>query len=710
MYVFMINFCMNNDKFDLNKIFSPQTIAVIGASNKPGNIGGFILSNLLKSRYKGTIYPVSLNSKSVFGIRAYRTIKDIPDSIDLAVVVVPANYVSKVLEECGEVGVPGAVIISAGFKEVGEEGKKREEEVVKIAKSYGIRIIGPNCFGVINTDENVSMNATFSEHLPTRGNVALISQSGALCEGILSYARYEKIGFSKFVSIGNRADVTEAELLKYLGEGNDTDVILMYIESLADPKSFLDAAVKITEKKPIIAIKSGGTVFGSRATLSHTGSLAGSDDMYEGVFEQAGIIRVNSLPDLFKAAKIFSKKNYLNGSNIAILTNSGGPGVMAADASSRYGLNVPEIRGELLEQLKSFLPPSAGFHNPVDILGDGNSMVFSKALNTLLSSNYFDGVISIITPVGGLDVKQAIQEIKNARDKYNKPITTTLFGLSDLSEENSILDSYNLPHFEFPEDAAWAMSLLYKHYLWASRQKTTVKHYEVDLQKAKSIIEKAKSENRKMLSISESIELLKCYSIPTVNYVEIRSKNELLPKTSSFKYPLVMKILSPDVVHKFDVGGVKMGIENQEDLVDAYDEIIKNVKAKQPNARIEGVIVEEFVPDGKETIIGAFRDPLFGPILMFGLGGIYVEAFHDVSFRLAPIKELSADNMISAIRSFKLLTGVRGEKGAKISAIADVLKRISQMVTELEDIKELDINPLIATPEGCIAVDIRIIL
>ncbi len=701
------------DNSNIKPLFEPNSIAIIGASNRDDSVGGIIISNVLKSHFRVVVYPVNPSSKSVFGVKCYANVMDIDDVIDLAVIIVPAVAVPLVMEQCGKKGVKAAIIISAGFKEVGEKGAVLEEQVVNIARKYGVRIIGPNCFGIINTSTSISMNTTFSSTMPIKGNVSFVSQSGALCEGILDYARYEKIGFSKFISVGNRADVTEAEILNYLERDEETDVIIMYIESLSQPQKFLAEAVRVTEQKPIIAIKSGATTVGARATVSHTGSMAGSDEVYEGIFEQAGIIRVNSVHELFKAAKIYSKKISINGNGVAILTNSGGPGVMAADAASRYGLNLPFIDGVLLNKLKGILPPSSGFHNPVDVLGDADVGRYDSAMNTLLESDQFAGLINIITPVGGIDVNEAIKKMHEAINKYKKPMVTCLFGLSDLSEENALLDSYNIPHFEFPEDASWTLSLVYKNYLWRKRKVTDIKKYtDVDPEKVRKIIENAKNNKKNMLSITEAYEVLKAYNISVPSSIMVRDKEDLVAHIKEIKYPSVMKVVSRNVVHKFDVGGVIVDIKNEQQLMDGYDKIIENVKSKIPDAVIDGITVEEFIPDGKETIIGMVRDPSFGSILMFGLGGIYVEALHDVSFRLAPIRELSADHMVSSIRAFKLLTGVRGEKKTDLQSISDVLKRVSQLVTDVQEIKELDINPLIARTEGngSIAVDVRIVI
>ncbi|MEW5806093.1 MAG: acetate--CoA ligase alpha subunit [Acidobacteriota bacterium] len=694
-----------NKKGDLQAIFSPGSVAVIGASSREGSVGRAIFSNILLSGYTGIVYPVNPKARGVLGVRAYHAVWDIPGEVDLAIIITPSQATPLVLEECGEKGVRGAVIITAGFKEIGEKGFELEKKVKEIANKYGIAVVGPNCLGVINTDPDVKLNATFARGMPKQGNIAFISQSGALGVAALEYAHLENIGLSKFVSVGNKADVTENDLLASLANDPLTDVILLYVEDLADPRMFVYLARNITgegkKAKPILAIKSGRTVEGAKAASSHTGALASSDEAYDSFFFQCGVLRVETLEDIFDYAKALANQPLPKGERIAIVTNAGGPGIMATDASIRHGLKLANFGEVTTKKLREGLPPTANVKNPVDVIGDADHERYKLALETVLADSNVDGLIVISTPQMMTNLKAVATTISETTAKYDKPVLACFMATEDISETVKIFDNSRIPHYLFPEAAARAMAAMSRYAHWLHRQRTEVKIFrDIDQKTVEGIIAKAKGEKRTFLPEPESHAILKAYGFPVLKSRLVRSVRECVDAAKELGYPVVLKIVSPDIIHKFDFGGVKVGIKNEESLKEAYDEIISNVKRHKPDANIWGIFVQEFALGGKETIIGMNRDPHFGPLIMFGLGGVYVEVLKDVTFRLAPIRELGSRRMVEEIRGYKILKGFRGEKPSDIAAIAECIQRLSQLSIDFSDIRELDINPLIVYEEG----------
>jgi len=698
----------------LHKFFYPNSVAVIGASRNPESVGHAILRNLIEGHFTGVIYPVNPKARALLGIKAYPNISSIPDEIDLAIVVVPNTVVPQVLEECVEVGVRSAVVISAGFKEIGPEGAKLEEEAVSIAKRGGLRIIGPNCLGIINTDPNIRINATFSREMPLAGQTALISQSGAICVAALEYARQYRIGFSKVVSLGNKADVNEIDVLEYLKDDPETRVILMYIEDLSHGRRFIESVRYITGEvgKPVIAIKAGRTPEGAGAASSHTGALASSDEVYDAIFNQSGVIRVESVEELFNYAKAFSTQPIPKENRVAIISNAGGPAILATDAVVRCGLKLAPLSEETKKNLKAGLSPAASVRNPVDLVGDANHLRYQHALNHVLADENVDAAIIILTPQAMTTVDDIAKVVVDVAPKYKKPILTCFMGVSDISSAIDILESSKIPNYNFPEDAVRALAALYNYGEWLSRPRTGVRTFIVNREKAEEVIRRALTEGRKYMPDVEAFEVLKCYGFKTAEWIVAKNVDEAVEAAEKIGYPVVMKIASPDIVHKFDIGGVEIRLENPEEVKAAYSRIISNVKKNAPNAMIWGVTVQEMVRNGVEVIFGVKRDPLFGPVIMFGLGGIYVEAYKDVSFRLAPIRELSAYHMIGEIRASQILKGYRGGKERDIDALAEGLMKLSQLSLEQPYISELDINPVIVFEKGkgFKAVDARIIL
>ena len=560
------------------------------------------------------------------------------------------------------------------------------------------------------------MNATFGTQMSKEGNIAFISQSGALCMAVLEYAKESNIGFSKFISMGNKAGLTENELLLYLKNDPKTDVILMYLEDLADGREFMKIARDITNNtshpKPIIALKAGRTLLGAKAASSHTGSLAGSDKVYDAIFSQCGVLRGNTLDEIFDYVRSFSSQPLPKGGNVAIVTNSGGPGILATDSCIRAGMNIAPFNQNTVKSLKNLLPPTVTINNPLDLIAEAQHEQYEAALNEILKDKNIHSVIVILTATSFTDVEKIANAIVNSSKKFQKPILSCLLGVYDVSTGIDILEENGIPVYKFPESAARALSEMTKFTRWLSRPQTRVKKFKVDRTKAKKIIGSVKKEGRHLLMEHESYEVLKAYHFPVIKSILAENEDQAAEAGEKIGFPVVLKITSPDIIHKFDFGGVKLNLKNEIEVKRAYREILENVLAKKPGANIRGVLVEEMATNGKEIIIGMNREPQFGPLLMFGMGGIYVEVLEDVTFRLAPIRELTATNMITLTKTHKILEGFRGEPVYDIEAIEDCLKRLSQLVIDFEDIKELDINPLIVYEKGkgCAIVDARIIL
>ncbi len=704
----------NKDRLDA--IFHPKTLAIIGASREPGSVGHSLLANIIDSRFQGIVYPVNPNAKGILGIKAYPNVTEIPDIVDLAIVIVPAHLVPSILEECGKKNVKGAIVISAGFKEIGGEGIELENKVRKIIKNYNIALVGPNCLGVINADLSTSLNATFGTQMPQEGNIAFMSQSGALCVAVLDYAIESNVGFSKFISMGNKAGLNENELLLYLKEDPKTDVILMYLEDLVDGREFMSIAREITthpkNPKPIIALKAGRTLLGARAASSHTGSLAGSDKVYNAIFDQCGVLRGDTLEEIFDHVKAFSSQPLPKGKNVAIITNSGGPGILATDACIQNGLKIASFSPSTKRALKKILPPTASINNPVDMIAEAQHEQYEATLKKILSQKDIHSAMVILTPTAFTDVEKISWAIINATKVHRKPMVCCYLGVYDVSKGIDILEANGIPSYRFPESAAKVLSVMTHFTEWLARPKTGIKTFSVKKTKAKQIIQSVQDQGRAFLLEHEAYDVLKAYGFPVIQSHIARNAHEAEEAAQKLGFPVVLKIVSPDILHKFDFGGVLLNIKNKKEVRAAYKTIIQNVRKKKPDAGITGVIVERMVPSGKEVILGMNRDPQFGPILMFGLGGTYVEVLEDVTFRLAPIRELTASIMIKKTKTHKILDGYRGEPVYDIESIEECLKRLSQLVTDFEVIKELDINPLIVYEKGkgCCIVDARIIL
>jgi acetyl coenzyme A synthetase (ADP forming)-like protein len=695
---------------------TPATIAVVGASNKEDSVGNAVMVNILHGRYSGKVYPVNPLRNEILGLKCYSSILRINDNIDLAVIITPSKTVPNIIEECGKKGVKGAVIISAGFKEIGEEGRLLEEKVAAIAKKYGVRLIGPNCVGLINASPHVSLNASFTKGIPKYGNIALVSQSGAICGAMLEYARVKNIGFSKVFSLGNKADVNENDILTMLANDAATKVILMYIEDLVDGRKFIDIASSITsemkESKPILALKVGESPVGARAIASHTGALAGSEDAYNAVFAQAGVLRVQTLEELFDYAIALAYQP-VPAEGTAVVSNAGGPAVIVADAATRYNLKLAKLSENTVKELTKALPKNASLINPIDIIGDADHIRYENALRIILNDQNVHSCILVATPQMMLKMKALAECIVNINKQFkNKTILTCIMGLAGIEDALQILEENNIPQYAFPESAVRTLVAMQIYRTWVTRPRTEIRVFDVNREEVRDVFANVKKEGRNYVHESEAMRVLDAYGFPVPKSFVATNEDDCVNASEIIGYPVVLKISSPDIVHKVDVGGVELNLRNAQEVKEAFRRIMQNVKSSRPDAKIVGINVQEFMKGGKETIIGMKHDPQFGPLLMFGFGGIYVGIFKDVSFRLAPIRELSAYNMIESTKASKILSGVRGEKPSDIKSIVECLQRLSQLVLDFPEIQELDVNPLLVFEQGkgCKAVDARIVI
>ncbi len=694
----------------LDKIMKPKAIAVIGASTKPKTIGSEIMQRLRDYKFNGKIYPVNPKGGIIEGFEAYTSVGEIPGDVDLAVIIIPQKFVLSSIDECHKKGIKGICIISAGFKESGAEGAQAERDLVAKIKEYGMRCVGPNCLGVLNTHPDIKMDATFAESLPQRGNIGFVSQSGALGGGILNILKDLNVGFAQFISIGNQADVNAETALEYWENDDDVQQILLYMESIQNPENFRKLASRISKKKPIVALKAGRSAAGASAASSHTGSLAGADKAANALLKQSGVIREYSLKNLFSTAKVFSNSPIPKGNRVAIITNSGGPGIMATDAICEYGLEIAKILDSTKEKLRSFLPAAASVKNPIDMIASAPIEHYKQTVETVIADENVDMIMVIYLPFLGLkdiDVAKALMEIKA---KYpQKPVLGVFMTTSSFFSQLADMD-VNMPFYMYAEEAAEALQRLDQQRKWMEKGQTVPKIYDVNKQKTETIIKKALKEGRDQLTTLESIDVLDAYGIRACRYDFAKNIDEAANAANKIGYPVVMKMTSKTTSHKTDVGGVIVNIQSEEQLREEYNALMKRLEAKNLLEGLEGVIVQEMVKGNREMVCGIATDPQYGPMMMFGLGGVFIEVMKDVTFRLAPLTIEDAKDMIREVKSYELLLGARGTKPAQIDQIEETLLRLSQLVNDFKFIDELDINPMLIsekTGEG-IAVDGRI--
>ena len=719
---------MENDSSinPLDAIFAPKSVAVIGASTTPGKVGHDIFVNILKGGYTGTLYPVNPSARSIASVRAYKSLTEIPDEIDLGIVILPPKAALQSVQEAVTKGVKGIVIVSAGFREIGPEGRAIEDRLVATCREAGVRLIGPNCLGVINPLPAVRLNASFSARMPKAGNVSFISQSGALCTAVLDFAADRNFGFSKFISIGNKADVDELDLLRYLHRDHDTEVILIYVEELRRGPEFIEAVKEITcgdyRPKPVLVIKSGRTSAGAQAAASHTGSLAGTEGVYDAIFVQSGIIRVASIDELFDFATAFAYKNESElgkmrrkvpaGNRVAIVTNAGGPGIVATDMTMFSGLQLAKFKDETIETLASHLPSTANLHNPVDIIGDASIDRYENALGAVIRDEGVDGALVILTPQSMTDVLGTAEAIARIARKSFKPIMCCFMGVIDVSQGVKFLQEQGIPVYKFPENAAKAFGAVYRYSSWLNRQHLAQYHLKFDRERAAKIIQDCLTRGKTRIGELDGIGILESYGFKVLPTRLATTGDEAAAIAAEMGFPVVMKIVSEQILHKSDAGGVIVGLATAAEVKQAFDTIVTRARGYKPEAEIEGVLVQKMASPGTEVIMGLNRYPIFGPLLMFGSGGIFVEVFQDVAFRLAPIGRNEARRMVREIKGYKLLQGFRGKPKGDIESVEKCLVALSNMAMNHPEIVELDINPLLVHAEGkaATAADCRMIL
>lgn len=695
-------------------MFAPKAVAVVGASNEKGSVGYSLMSNLIGNGYDGTIYPVNIKHESIQGIHSYKSVKDIPRQVDLAIIATPAKTVPGIVSECGQAGIKAAVIISAGFREAGEEGQRLEQQVMDAATSHGIRIVGPNCLGVINP--RLSLNASFAIGMPKLGNIAFISQSGALCSSIIDWANDIGIGFSYFVSIGSMLDVDYGDLIDYFGRDPKTTSIVIYMESLKSAKKFMSAASGFARQKPIVVVKSGRYEEGRKAVVSHTGAIAGGDDVYSAAFRRAGVVRVAEVGQLFDIAEKLSKGVLPKGPNITVITNAGGPGVMAVDKIIEAGGSLGEPSAELIKRLDSKLPASWSRGNPIDVLGDANAERYRAALEEVLASKESDSIIVIYTPQAGTDPKKTAKAVSDVWSGSEKPITACFMGGKSIEEARRILRQAGIPVYPTPENAVMPLILGYSYNhnleLLHETPKELTEGIEPDSGRLNSIIEDNRGRGIHVLSERESKEFLKEYGINTNPAVLAKTRDEAVAAAEEIGYPVVLKIDSPQITHKTDAKGVMLSLYSREEVEQAFDRIMENAKAYNPKAQLRGAAVMKMVTErGFEMLLGSKRDEVFGQVVVFGAGGTLVEVLRDKSIGLPPLNQSLAHRMMQEIKGYTLLAkGSRDRKPADLKELERAIVGFSQMVIDHPEILEAEINPLLACNDKVIALDARIVI
>jgi len=682
----------------MKALFEPGSIAVVGAAREEGKLGNIIVRNLLASGFKGDIYPVNPKTDEILGLRCYPSLHEIPGEVEMAVVVVPSRIVPSVMEDAGRKGVKAVIIITAGFKEVGREGAELERRLAEINRRYGMRTLGPNCLGVINTHHN--MNATFTRNYPLKGGVAVSSQSGAICTTILDWATRTKVGFSKFVSVGNKMDIDEAELLSYLMDDERTKVIGMYIEGVDRGTTFMERATETCKRKPIIALKAGRTSTGAKAASSHTGALSGSDMVYEAAFEQAGIIRASGIDEFFDYIQLFSSMPLPERDGVAIVTNAGGLGVMAADAVADAGLSMASFSDGTIEKLKNGLPQEANLYNPVDVLGDATAERYEFAINTVMEDESVSCVAVLLAPTDTVDIEAVANIVATFAGKVDLPLVASFVGGEDIERGIRILRDAGIPNYESPDRAMKSLGAMVRYRSLRDRkmaeEPVTI---EGDKERVRAILRAVVEEERLNLSEEEGKQILRAYDVPVPEEGLASSPDEAVKIAERVGYPVVMKVVSPDIFHKTDIGGVVVGVSGPDEVRQQFDMIIRRSKDKMPKARIDGISVQQMVK-GREVIVGMVRDDQFGPVITFGLGGIFVEIMKDVSRRIAPLTEVDVNTMITSIKAYPMLSGARGRSPADLKTLKSIIYRVAQISVDFPEISELEINPVILCDEG----------
>ncbi|MGQ9531144.1 MAG: acetate--CoA ligase alpha subunit, partial [Candidatus Bathycorpusculaceae bacterium] len=698
------------------KIFNPKSVAIIGASDEEGSVGYALMKNFVDLGFEGKVFPVNIRKTEILGLKAYQSVEQIPAPVDLAVIATPAKTVPEIVEQCGRAGIKGIIIISAGFKEIGAEGKALEDKILEIKNNYGLRIIGPNCLGIIRP--SIKLNATFLNRMPKSGNIAFISQSGALGSAILDWAIRENIGFSNFVSVGSMLDVDFGDLIDYFGTDPKTRSILMYIEGLTDARKFLSAARHFARTKPIIVVKAGKYTESAKAAASHTGSLTGEDVVYDAAFKRAGIVRVEEIGDLFNCAEVLGMQPLPKGPNLVIITNAGGPGVMATDALIARDGKLAKLSQKTMEYLNSILPHYWSRGNPVDILGDAKADRYRMVLEACLSDENVDGVLIIYTAQAvaePVEIAKSIVEVCKSRGYQSKTVLTSFMGSGAVEEANKIFNQNSIPTYSTPEQAVKTYLYMYQYKRNLELLYETPEELPVDAAPPKRpvmvIIRNAAIENRELLNEAEAKRLMEYYDFPVVKTAVAKTPDEAAAIAMQIGYPVVLKILSPQIIHKTEAGGVILDINSEDELREAFECVMKNAKKYNPNAEILGVTVQQMIKKrGYEIIIGAKTDPLFGPVILFGMGGIGVELFKDFSVGLPPLNQTLVRMLMEETKVYQLLKGYRNMPPANLKLLEELIVRFSQLLIDFPQLKEVDINPLIIDENDAAIIDARIVI
>ncbi|PSP60196.1 acetyl-CoA synthetase [Halobacteriales archaeon QH_7_66_37] len=691
---------------ELSRLFAPDRVAVVGASDEEGTVGYAVTSNLLGS-FEGEVVAVNPNRESVLGLSCHDSVADV-GAVDVVVVAVPAGIAVEVLREAAEVGIENVVVITAGFSEAGAEGSARERELTRIARAHDLNLVGPNSLGILNT--GVGLNATFGPLDPDPGGISFMSQSGAFITAVLDWAADRNLGFKDIVSLGNKAVLDESDFVREWGDDPETDVILGYLEDVSDGPAFIEAAREVTEDTPVVVVKSGRTDEGASAAASHTGAIAGSDEAYDAAFEQSGVVRVHTVQELFDFASILAGQPLPDGDSVAIVTNAGGPGVMTTDAVGDSRLDLAEFTDETLATLSEDLPEEANIYNPVDIIGDAPVERFEATIDTVLADDTVEMAIVLSCPTATLSFDDLAAATVRLRSEHGTPLVATLMGGSSTESAAATLSDAGIPTYFDPARAVHSLEALAQYATIREQEYTSPTTFDVDRERAREILERAAERGDTRLGV-ESMELLDAYGIPTPEGEVVSDQAAAVEVAEAIDGPVAMKIVSPAISHKSDIGGVEVGVK-QSDVRSTYGNIVSRARNYQPDAPIVGVQVQEMVDldAGTETIVGVNRDPQFGPLVMFGLGGIFVEIMEDTSFRVAPVSEPEVREMLGEIRAAPLLHGARGRTPADVDALVTVIQRVSQLVTDFPAITELDVNPVVAMPDGVAAVDLRLTL
>jgi acetate---CoA ligase (ADP-forming) len=700
-----------SDSSAINKgLFEPRALAVIGASPHQGKVGYALLENIISSGYTGDIYPVNPKEKEVQGLKAYPSVSEIPGAVDLAIVIVPAKAVPDVITGCTGKKIPFGVVISAGFREVGIEGRRLERDMVKRARDGGMRIMGPNCLGIMNTD--LPLNASFSRIMAPKGSIGVISQSGAILTSLLDWAVAEGVGFSKMISLGNSADLVESDVIDALAQDDETTMIAMYIEGVSDGGRFFKSLAAAYRRKPVVILKAGTTQAGARAASSHTGALAGSESAYAAVCEQAPAMRADSVEDLTELARAMAIQKEPAGPGLGIITNAGGPGIIASDMCDKEGLFLPQLSDATLKALEGKLPAAASIHNPLDLLGDADAQRFAAALEALIADNQMHSILLILTPQAMTETDRTAEEIVRIARGADKTVMCSFMGAGSVEKAVGILQSGGIPNIDFPDRAVHVLGQMHTRTLQLARPRSDPVQFETNSALAKEIFDSYLEKGQNQVGPEDCRRVLDAYGIKFAPFKVATSFDRAKDIAQELGYPVALKIVSPQILHKTDIGGVALDIKGRVELEDSFDQMMYKVRRSMPGAEIEGVGIQKMMPKGRELILGLTKDPQFGPLILVGLGGIYVELFQDVTFRLAPVTPGDATRMLRELKAFALLEGIRGEKRADISSVEEVIMRLSQLSLEQEALSEMDINPLMVYNSGVgyTCVDVRMTL